>query len=223
MHAYLCTYRNLRTLPQDVAATRQANKDDATLNEFLDGYPASFWDAGDDPSFFCAARLLGTVQAATWGVCRPDVRRRVRCGDVVIFICAKEHQERWDYHYVGYGTVGARLSRYQIWNRREYECYREFYNVLARAEGTQLHHLERIFPFHDDWRKRADSGYLLFDPHRSHFDIDTPLHVATWKRGAVPIESWLSNIDRRVAVLERLFFGNKPNGRRLRNAAKRHP
>ena len=74
MNAYVCTYRKITPPPADLKRTEQAAAKDPLLRKFLEGYEASCFDWGDDPSFFAAKYRLGDVRRASWGVCRRDVR-----------------------------------------------------------------------------------------------------------------------------------------------------
>jgi hypothetical protein len=39
------------------------------------------YDPADDPAFFCARRFAGLGGRLTWGLCRSNVRCRLRAGD----------------------------------------------------------------------------------------------------------------------------------------------
>jgi hypothetical protein len=87
MKAYACVYRQRRPTLAEMRRTREAAARDPLLRDFLDAYArgASYLDWGDDPAFFSAKQRLGDVRAASWGVCRRDVRAALCQGDFVAF------------------------------------------------------------------------------------------------------------------------------------------
>jgi hypothetical protein len=183
---------------------------------FLDGYDHSYYDWGDDPSFFAAQHLLGDVRKASWGVCRPDVRSVVEKGDGVVFFCGRHEEERLlRYYFVGFGMVRETVApRARLWTCPTYAKYRDFYNVLVGAHGG---HLEMIHPCHDDWQQRADAPYVIFDGALSSFNLSSPHCVATWDGGPIP-EEWHSD-DCSIAIKRTLFI-ERGIKRRLRTSAK---
>jgi len=218
VNAYLCTYRRIRPSPRALRQTRAAAKQDPLLRAFLEDYDASYYDWGDDPSFFAAQHLLGDVRNATWGVCRRDVRNALRERDLVVFFCGCEDDGHvWRYYFVGFGTVRALVERAVLWTDRAYAPYRKFYNALARLDGNRLVQSETIHPYHKDWERRAEAPYVLFDAAQSAFNLTTPHHVATWDSGATIPETWAA--DPRSKDIEQLLFVERGIDRRLRTAA----
>jgi hypothetical protein len=110
-----------------VAAETLAHTD-PLLSRFLHGYRENFWDWGDDPSFFAAEHRLGDVRRASWGVCRADVRKALSEGDLVVFFCARDVGSVWRYHFIGFGTVKALISRKELWTNPAYADYRSFWH-----------------------------------------------------------------------------------------------
>lgn len=215
MRGYVCTYRNPRPrqLDFDLTVAQAEATNDEDLRSFLRAYDDSFWDWVDDPSFFAAAQQLGNVSRASWGVCRPDVRKRLSRGDLVVFFCTKQRATSWDYYFIGYATVERCISRSTLWRSAEFAKFRSFYNVLARVRGPKREQQETFFPRHKDWSDRADMPYVLFDPMRSCFNLDTPLRVARWTDNQ-PQEQWLKSSV--VQRLEQLIFRDRGITRRLR-------
>jgi hypothetical protein len=85
--------------------------------------------------------------------------------------------------------------------------YREFFNILARYSNGELKHYETIHPYHNDWREICDAApYLVFDHEQSQFNLNNPLHVATYTGTKGPFETWHSSQDRQVKRLETLLF-----------------
>ncbi len=122
----------------------------------------NFYDWGDDPSFFMSKQLFGNFNHVTWGVCRRNVRIQLSEGDVVIFFCGKADKRFWNYYFIGYGTVQCALAnRQQIWTEEAYKSYRKYYNVLVNINGN---HYEPFGEPHDDWKKRIQASYIIFNP-----------------------------------------------------------
>ena len=90
MNAYICVYRQINPPPISIRDTANAATKNSHLQQFLNEYQDSFYDWGDDPSFFSAKYMLSDVNRATWGVCRRDVRADLEKGDVVVFFCGSE-------------------------------------------------------------------------------------------------------------------------------------
>ena len=222
MNGYICVYR--RSVPKDCEfrLTEASADSDCNLRKFLGEYllPDRYYDWGDDPAFFAAKEFLGDVRRASWGVCRRDVRRRLIAGDLIVFFCAKQHptkRQRWDYYYIGFGTVEHLICRRQLWTNEQFVDYRDFYNVLARVEGLFFIQKETFHPYHGDWEKRLQSPYIIFsdDPRLTHFNLVNPLHVATYMGNAIP-EQWLSS--RLGRSLESVLFEERGIQRRLRSS-----
>ena len=204
-------------------ATEAEARSDARLTRFLRDYQRSFFDWGDDPGFSSALDIFADARAASWGVCRPDVRAALIEGDFVVFFCARlrERSDRHvDYYFVGVGTVARLLDRQDVWTNQRWSRYRGFYNILAELRRGRFAQREVFHPHHDNWRDRLKSPYVLFDQHLSAFNLRNPLHVASFLR--TPPESWRSRRDERVRKLEELLFCERGIARRLRTAARGH-
>lgn len=220
LNAYLCTYRHYQPSRPQLRKTASGTPDDPLLREFLDEYEDSYFDWGDDPSFFCALRRLGDVNKASWGVCRADVRAMLAERDVVVYFCGRQDRTAlcWRYYFIGFGTVKHVVDRRELWTNAKYKPYREFYNVLACWERGELKQKESFHPYHEDWDKgRAAAPYVIFDPDESAFNVHSPHHVATWNIGHALPEVW--NRDRRSQKLENLLFEEREITRRLRTSA----
>ena len=148
------------------------------------------------------------------------MREKLCNGDFVIFFCAKALEDRtWEYYYIGLGTVSETLDRRLIWSSEAYKPYRDFFNLLVDSRDAQY---EFIYDKHNkDWRRRADSPYILFDTskNRTHFNLANPLLVATYQLEDMPwkgdvIERWHLSDERVSAV-----YGEIPKrstGKKLR-------
>jgi hypothetical protein len=88
---YVAVYRRAIPSRAEWEATLHAGQTNLELGRFLGSYldANSYFDWGDDPSFFSAIAAFGDARLASWGVCRPDVREDLRIGDVVAFFVAK--------------------------------------------------------------------------------------------------------------------------------------
>jgi hypothetical protein len=70
----------------------------STIAHFKKSVKVQDWpyDNGDDPSFY-AARKFGSQ--VSWGICRQDVRNRLRPGDIVVFFSFHKFDETGDSEY----------------------------------------------------------------------------------------------------------------------------
>ena len=209
MNFYICVYRQPMTNGLDKTWKEAPSEDNDPLKKYLRSYKKRFkrsnsdvrrfYDWGDDPAFFAAEEFLGDVRKASWGVCRPDVRRNLKEGDIVVFFCAQQQKnmDQWDYYYVGLGTVGEVVcDRSQIWKKRRYRDYRKFYNLLIDSTGS---HREIIHDWHDDKCGRlSKTPYVIFEASdKTHFNVTNPLHVATYTKGET---AWKGKNTRPLAV-----------------------
>jgi hypothetical protein len=208
--------------------THEASLGDPVLSKFLTRYqaPDCFYDWGDDPSFFAAGEILGDAGAASWGVCRRDVRARLSAGDFVIWFCAKQDPgqlDRWLYFFVGCSTAGEVLSRRELWEDLRFSAYTTFYNVLAKPGNGVLVQHETFHRYHDDWLRRANAGYVIFDPRPrvTGINVTDPLLVAT-KTPESAVEIWRSDSER-VRQVEAAIFTSLGITRRLRTRNRQRP
>lgn len=222
MKAFICVYRHPRPHRRAWENTEKAAREDSLLRKFLHQYqnPDCYYDWGDDPSFFAARELLRNTSAASWGVCRTNVRSKLSEGDFVVFFCARQDPNDpgiWDYYLIGCATVEYCIERRALWSDQRFRAYRPFYNVLARVQGACLVQHEIFHFYHDDWERRAGAPYILFNPSGAvtRVNIDDPLHVAR-KGPKDAVELWLSDGDKRVRALENLLFRDLRITRRLR-------
>jgi hypothetical protein len=226
MRAYVCVYRHSTPSPRERQQTEQTAAGHPLLLRYLESYdePGSVLDWGDDPSFFAASELLGDVRRATWGVCRRDVRASLGPGDFVVFVCGRQDGRSWEYFFVGVATLGQPLTRELIWSDDQYEVHRGFFNVLARSTPTGLEQHEYNHRFHDDWRKRCNAPYWVFDLDDTRLEISSPVSLAGYRGEPGQIERWETG-DERVAELRSLLLrGARPTrGLRSTNLQRAHP
>jgi hypothetical protein len=225
--AYACVYRHSTPSPRDRRLTEEAARLSPLLRKYVDKYDAvdCFHDWGDDPSFFAASEILGSPELCTWGVCRRDVRAAMTPGSFVVFFCGREvGRGSWEYFYVGLGTVRQLLDRNVIWADDICEPYRRFFNILARPIAGVLRQHETIHRYHADWEERAIAPYIVFDPALTRFNLDSPLHVASYDRFVDTIEVWHDGIQR-VRDVQQLILPTAPTRRGLRsiNIQRSHP
>ncbi|MBI4571128.1 MAG: hypothetical protein HY723_04200 [Chloroflexi bacterium] len=227
MKAFVCTYRRPLPKRRHWNALRRAADGDPALRRFLNEYWNSYFDWGDDPAFFAATHFIGDVRAASWGVCRPEVRARLREGDLVVFFCgrpglrpAKEYMETtgvWEYFFIGYATVDELVhDRRRLWQEPRLRPYTRFYNVLCSLVGDQLRHHETFDPPHNE--KQINTPYVIFDRNLSRLEVSQPLRVATWTADTSRQEVWEPGVA--AQRLAHLLFGatDELRGSRLRTA-----
>lgn len=120
--------------------------------------PCAFpFDGSDDPAFFSAKHLNGPV---SWGVCRTDVRNRVKRGDWVVFFARESTGEAddWQYRFVAVLKVEQKTSG---WNPPgQFDRYLNRLVVHDRDACVWRHAepstLER--EWHADWMWRLSAG-----------------------------------------------------------------
>ena len=124
---------------------------------------------------------------------------------MVVWFCAKQSPQEpreWHYFFIGCSTVRHVISRRVLWDDDRFASYRRFYNVLAKFEKGQLIQHETFHRFHEDWRKRASAGYVIFDPRRSltAINVSNPIHVATKPSDAL-LDVWRTTapVERKAA------------------------
>jgi hypothetical protein len=121
---------------------------------YLRESPDDEWpfDHGDDPSFRSSQRLRGRV---TWGVCRQNVRNKLRPGDAVVFFAADRLRDRRParYQFVGFATVDRAVRQTDVWTDPVLNGYRRYGNLLIRPVGGGFEHFEPELPKnpHHDW------------------------------------------------------------------------
>jgi hypothetical protein len=228
MKAFICVYRQPIVGPKIRQQVEIAAMNQPLLQTFLNRYgqPDCFYDWGDDPAFFAATELFGDPCYASWGVCRPNVRRQLTTGDLVIFFCGRQSPSSaglWEYFYLGYGTVREAMERRRIWEDEVYHVYRSFFNLLVNyPDGVETHY-EPFGEPHADWQKRSQSPYVIFESGRQWtcFNTIDPLKVANYDSREGSFETWLA--DPLVKSLQaRLFFNGRVD-RNLRTKSRYRP
>lgn len=133
--------------------------------------PNTAWpeDIGDDPSFVASQNLAPRRGVLTWGVCRQDVRNKLRPGDLVVFFATDRLADRRPdpvrYAFIGFATVSQKISQVEIWSDPALTVYREYRNLLIRRVGDRFEHFEPGLPpnrWHGDWYWRI----AMIDGHR---------------------------------------------------------
>jgi hypothetical protein len=110
------------------------------------------FDVGDDPSFFSQTTLGLNL---TWGVCRPQVRNRVREGDIVIFVSVRRRTKDHPFEYClcGVATVETKVRQTDLWQCNELMKFRDYLNLLIRPhrDGAWEHFEPGSKDAHKDW------------------------------------------------------------------------
>lgn len=114
------------------------------------------YDSGDDPSFYAARKFGGQL---SWGICRQDVRNRLGRGDIVVFFSFRKFKETGDseYRLCALVTVDRKVRQIDLWQDRNLEIYRKYFNLLIRPSGSKHGAWEHFEPtlagprLHRDW------------------------------------------------------------------------
>jgi hypothetical protein len=128
------------------------------------------YDSGDDPSFYAARKFGGQL---SWGICRQDVRNRLRRGDLVVFFSFRKFKETGDseYRLCALASVDRKVSQIAIWQDESLHVYRKYFNILIQPSSLELDVWEHFEPtlagsrIHDDWlwRMAAHQGFRKRD------------------------------------------------------------
>jgi hypothetical protein len=220
--------------PVDVSSTAAA---------FFSALPKSDfpYDIGDDPAFFSARHHKAAV---TWGVCRPDIRNKIRPNDIVAFISAMHDEMSTHYSFVAALVVAEKMAATEAVRGH----FREYLNVLVRPSGRGWeHHEPGRHPslWHQDWlwricdRRRVNkttaieggqrhaagtalpvrvaANYVVFS-RESSLVLAQPVPVAVCPRGDI-YETWHPDARRRI---KRLLFDSSSRGLRIANRQRPH-
>jgi len=113
------------------------------------------YDNGDDPSFYAARKFGGQI---SWGICRQDVRNKLRPGDMVVFFSFRKFKETGDseYRLCALATVDGKVSQVDVWQNETLAIYRKYFNLLIRPHGSNngWEHFEPTLQgsrLHHDW------------------------------------------------------------------------
>jgi hypothetical protein len=129
----------------------------STIAAFKKAVKCQSWpyDNGDDPSFYAARKFGGQL---SWGICRQDVRNRLRRGDIVVFFSFRNFKETGDseYRLCALATVDRRVSQIDIWQDKGLEIYRKYFNLLIRPLRAGHEAWEHFEPTLDGSRLHRD-------------------------------------------------------------------
>ena len=89
------------------------------------------YDNGDDPSFFAARRDHGLL---TWGVCRRDVRARIRVGSICVFVAFEKDRALIRYRMSAIATVAEKLDRRSVFQDSRFQG-KTYINLLISPDG----------------------------------------------------------------------------------------
>jgi hypothetical protein len=139
---------------------------DPTAASFYDSIHADEfpYDIGDDPAFFSARYHKAPV---TWGVCRPDVRCKIRPDDWMIFFAAeRDGSPTTRYRFAAACRVERKISQQEIFACQVESVFRSYLNLLIRPLDRGWEHFEpclRKPKWHKDWLwricKRNDKSF----------------------------------------------------------------
>lgn len=113
------------------------------------------YDSGDDPSLYAARKFGGQP---SWGICRQDVRNRLRRGDLVVFFSFRKFKETGDseYRLCALATVDRKVSQIDLWQDKTLEIYRKYFNLLIQPLGSGHEAWEHFEPTLDGSRVHRD-------------------------------------------------------------------
>src|SRR5581483_156914 len=106
------------------------------------------YDNGDDPSFYVARQCGGRL---TWGVCRQDLRNRIREGSIVVFFSFDPSTTKISYRLCAVATVEAKLDHSAVYLDTRLRG-KPYLNALIERVKEGWRHAERDRPRrHEDW------------------------------------------------------------------------
>lgn len=104
------------------------------LGKYQDG---RIYDVGNDPCF---------DNPPTWGICRPNIRRAVRSGDILVFVARIDKE----YYLKGYMEVGEKID-YPMALKR----YRKRQNVILSKKVDKERDVQwRYRPLQSYWQQK---------------------------------------------------------------------
>jgi len=110
------------------------------------------YDDGDDPSFRRSRQLRTNL---TWGICRQQVRNRIKPTDIIVFfsVRVKKDGPPFDYRLCAIATVEEKVKQIAVWQKKRLNRFRSFSNLLIRPKGkTGWEHYEPVKEVqHGDW------------------------------------------------------------------------
>ena len=116
-------------------------------------------DYGDDPSFYAMKEFEGPL---SWGVCRQDVRNRLRSGDMLVFFsylkCADNGSS--EYRLCALATVEISVSQKEIWEDPKLKKFRRYFNLLIKPGKPTCDSWEHYEPTVKDDRYRIHGDWL---------------------------------------------------------------
>lgn len=135
------------------------------------------YDNGDDPSFYAARHDGGIL---TWGVCRQDVRNKIRRGSICVFFAFTKDRDITRYRMSAVATISEKLDRRSVFQDPRFHN-KHYINVLIRPDGNGWAYDEKDRhkgDRHTDWLWRiathGATGQKEFDAR--NIDICTTGH-----------------------------------------------
>ncbi len=139
-------------------------RDEELFNHFCAQDFKKDWpfDFGDDPGFFYRLLPPNRNNGLSWGICRPDIRRTLHSGDVVVFIA----YYNLNFSLTAICTVAQTLSHCDIASISEHSYYRDSTSRLLKFDGECY--------IHNEWceEKRWHSDWLWRMVNLSHHDFE---------------------------------------------------
>lgn len=127
----------------------------------LQGWP---YDNGDDPSFYAMRKFGGQL---SWGICRQDVRNRLRPGDIVVFFSFRKFEGTGDseYRLCAFARVERKVRQTDLWRDANLRTFSRYFNLLIRPSSFSPDAWEHFEPSLDGPRVHHDWLWRIAD-HR---------------------------------------------------------
>ncbi len=130
----------------------------STIDAFKRAVKRQNWpyDNGDDPSFYAMRKFGGQL---SWGICRQDVRNRLRHGDIVVFFSFRKFKETGDseYRLCALATVEKKVRQLDLWEDRTLRKFTRYFNLLIKPSKSSRYTWKHFEPtlegsrLHGDW------------------------------------------------------------------------
>ncbi|WML49168.1 hypothetical protein RCG23_03490 [Neobacillus sp. PS3-34] len=143
---------------------REFKHDNKFIEDYFINWP--FIDLSDDPSFLAYELSKDNGGKVTWGICRRDVRNKIKKDDMILFFGFDKFINPMSYYFIGYATVEEKIKQTEIWSTtatNKYKVYQKYCNILIKKneQSQDLFYFEPIKYNHEkEWIWKITDGTI---------------------------------------------------------------